>query len=48
LTMTPTYYLLDARGNVLSRHAGYKAGDERALEQEIRQTLEPAGSVAAP
>ncbi len=39
LTMTPTYYLLDSRGNVLLRHAGYKAGDERDLEREIRRML---------
>ena len=39
LTMTPTYYLLDSRANVLSRHAGYKPGDESDLVREIRQTL---------
>jgi glutathione peroxidase-family protein len=42
LTMTPTHYLLDAKGQVLSRHAGYKVGDEKELEQEIRQALAAA------
>ena len=39
LTMTPTYYLLDSRANVLSRHAGYKPGDERDLARDIQQAL---------
>jgi hypothetical protein len=39
LVMTPTHYLLDARGTVLSRHAGYKAGDEKTLERDIQQAL---------
>ena len=41
---TPTHYLLDARGVVLSRHSGYQAGDSVALEQEIKKALASAGS----
>jgi peroxiredoxin len=39
---TPTHYLLDARGVVLSKHSGYKAGDAVALEQEIKKALTTA------
>lgn len=39
LVMTPTHYLLDAQGRVLSKHAGYKAGDEKGLEKNIRRAL---------
>jgi cytochrome oxidase Cu insertion factor (SCO1/SenC/PrrC family) len=39
LVMTPTHYVLDARGKVLSKHAGYTAGDEKALERDIQQAL---------
>jgi cytochrome oxidase Cu insertion factor (SCO1/SenC/PrrC family) len=39
LDETPTHYLLDARGKILSKHAGYKAGDEKNLEREIQQAL---------
>jgi len=39
LRMTPTHYLLDSRGKVLSKHAGYTAGDEKALERDIQQAL---------
>lgn len=39
LVMTPTHFLLDAQGGVLSKHAGYKAGDEQGLETEIQQAL---------
>ena len=39
LVMTPTHYLLDSHATVLSRHAGYKAGDEKGLEREIQQAL---------
>jgi glutathione peroxidase-family protein len=39
LTMTPTHYLFDSQGKVLTRHAGYKPGDERALERQIQQAL---------
>lgn len=41
LTMTPTHYLFDSQGKVLSRHAGYKPGDEKNLEREIQQALAP-------
>ena len=40
---TPTHYLLDARGLVLSKHSGYQAGDAVALEQEIKKALTTAG-----
>jgi len=36
---TPTHYLLDPKGVVLSKHSGYQAGDAVALEQEIRNAL---------
>ena len=39
LRMTPTHYLLDAKGQVLSNHAGYKPGDEKQLEQSIQKAL---------
>jgi peroxiredoxin len=39
LTMTPTHYLLDASGRVLFKQAGYTRGDEKVLEQRIRQAL---------
>jgi peroxiredoxin len=39
LVMTPTHYLLDSQGKVLSSHAGYTAGDEKGLEREIQQAL---------
>ena len=39
LRMTPTHYLLDAKGQIISSHAGYKAGDEKALEQAIQKAL---------
>ena len=41
---TPTHYLLDARGEVLSKHSGYQPGDAVALEQEIRNALTTVGS----
>ena len=41
LTMTPTHYLLDADGHVLLRHDGYKPGDEKALEKQVQQALQP-------
>ena len=40
VSMTPTHYLLDAGGNVISTHAGYKAGDENLLEEHIKRALE--------
>ena len=39
LVMTPTDYILDSRGKVLSKHAGYNAGDEQTLERDIQQAL---------
>jgi cytochrome oxidase Cu insertion factor (SCO1/SenC/PrrC family) len=39
LNETPTHYLLDARGKIRSKHAGYKAGDEKDLEREIQEAL---------
>lgn len=39
LVMTPTHYLFDAAGRVLSRHAGYQPGDEVDLEHEVRRAL---------
>jgi peroxiredoxin len=39
LRMTPTHYLLDAKGQVVSSHAGYKAGDEKELERSIQKAL---------
>jgi len=39
LRMTPTHFLLDAKGAVLSTHAGYSAGDEKSLERDIQQAL---------
>jgi peroxiredoxin len=40
LTETPTHYLLDARGKIVSKHSGYQAGDEKVLEREIQQALQ--------
>lgn len=42
LTTTPTHYLLNSRGKVVSRRTGYKPGDEKALEREIQQVLSVA------
>jgi cytochrome oxidase Cu insertion factor (SCO1/SenC/PrrC family) len=42
LIETPTSYLLDAQGNVIERHDGFKAGDEKALEAKIQQALTAA------
>lgn len=39
LRMTPTHYLLDPKGRVLSTHAGYKDGDEKALEKSVQKAL---------
>jgi peroxiredoxin len=40
---TPTHYLLDAKGVVLSKHSGYQAGDALTLEQEIKNALKSGG-----
>ena len=37
--MTPTHYLLDARGEILSKQDGFNPGDEIKLEQQIQQAL---------
>ena len=37
--MTPTHYLLDARGEILSRQDGFNPGDEVRLEQQIQKAL---------
>jgi cytochrome oxidase Cu insertion factor (SCO1/SenC/PrrC family) len=37
--MTPTHYLLDAQGNVVSTHAGYSPGDEKELERQVQEAL---------
>jgi len=42
LIMTPTDYLLDAQGKVLSKHAGFTPGDEKGLEREIQQAVAAA------
>jgi thiol-disulfide isomerase/thioredoxin len=39
VTATPMHYLIDAEGKILSRHAGYSAGDDRDLERRIREAL---------
>jgi thiol-disulfide isomerase/thioredoxin len=39
LRMTPTHVLLDAKGKVLWKHAGYKPGDEKEIERRIQQAL---------
>lgn len=40
IKLTPTRFLLDASGNVVSRHDGYKPGDEKILEQQINTALQ--------
>jgi thioredoxin-related protein len=39
LRMTPTHFLLDSKGGVITTHAGYTAGDDKALEHDIQQAL---------
>jgi thiol-disulfide isomerase/thioredoxin len=39
--MTPTHYLLDARGEILSKQDGFNPGDETKLEQQIQKALAP-------
>jgi peroxiredoxin len=38
--LTPTHFLLDAGGSVISTHEGHTAGDEKKLEQLIAKALE--------
>jgi peroxiredoxin len=40
--MSPTHYLLDENGNVVFSHAGYRPGDEKKLEEQIRCLLKLA------
>lgn len=40
VTATPTHFLLDARGQVLSKKEGFTRGDEKRLEREIQNALE--------
>lgn len=42
LRMTPSLYLLDSQGKVVFKQGGYKAGDEKKLEDQIRKVLNPA------
>jgi peroxiredoxin len=42
LRMTPSLYLLDSQGKVIFKQSGYKAGDEKNLEDQIRKVLSPA------
>ena len=37
--MTPTHYLLDGRGDILSKQDGFNPGDETRLEQQIQKAL---------
>ncbi len=39
----PYTVLVSATGEVLYAHGGYKPGDEKALEEELRHILAPAG-----
>jgi peroxiredoxin len=39
---TPTHYLLDPTGKVLSRHAGFQPGDEKTLEENVRAAIAAA------
>ena len=39
VAMTPTHYLLDAGGRVVSTRGGFRPGDEKKLEQEILDLL---------
>ena len=39
VSATPTHYLLDGVGKVLSKHSGYAPGDAVALEQAIKGAL---------
>lgn len=36
---TPTHYLLNARGEILQKKDGFSPGDEKTLEQDIRNAL---------
>ena len=36
---TPTHFLLDPKGKVILKQTGYKAGDEKALEESIEKAM---------
>jgi thiol-disulfide isomerase/thioredoxin len=36
---TPTHYLLNAGGEILSRREGFYPGDEKTIEQDVRKAL---------
>jgi len=36
---TPTHYLLDAAGRILSLHSGFQLGDEKALEEDVKVAI---------
>ena len=48
LTTTPTHYLLNSAGEVLSRSGGFTRGDERDLERRIQEALGGAPAPARP
>jgi len=39
VVMTPTHYLLDATGRIISTHGGFQPGDEKKLEDAILDAL---------
>ena len=39
VVMTPTYYLLDADGRVVSTHGGFQEGDDKKLEDAVLKVL---------
>jgi len=39
VVMTPTHYLLDAEGRILSTRGGFQPGDEKKLEESILDAL---------
>jgi len=51
LTDVPGLFLLDRQGNIIYRHLGYKPGDEKLLEEEIKKIIRrpaPGDTLAAP
>jgi peroxiredoxin len=40
----PSSYLLDASGNVIAKHYGFKLGDTAEYEQQIRSALAAAAA----
>ena len=39
VVMTPTYYLLDAEGRIVSTHGGFQDGDDKKLEDAVMNVL---------